>query len=211
MPTWAWALIAVALVAVIALVAWQVSARNRTKRLRQQFGSEYDHTLDTVESKRDAETELEAREARRQQLQIRPLPQAARDRYVANWETVQAQFVDDPRSAVGSADSLIQSVMSGRGYPVDDFDQRAADISVDHPDVVWHYREGHRLASATAGGAAAGEDAVATEGLRQAMQHYRALFDELVEPDADEPTTAERGDRSVAARDEKPILGRKVS
>src|SRR5262245_10726595 len=128
MPTWAWALIGVALVAVIALVAWQVSARNRTKRLPRQFGSEHDHTLVEVESKRDAEAELEAREARHQQLQIRPLSQAARDGYVTNWETVQAQFVNDPPSAVGRADSLIQAVMADRGYPVDDFEQRAADL-----------------------------------------------------------------------------------
>ena len=102
-----------------------------------------------------------------------------------SWQTVQAQFVDDPRGAVASADSLIQSVMAERGYPVEDFDQRAADISVDHPQVVENYRHGHRLAQASANGSDS------TEDFRQAMRHYRALFDELVEPTADQPTTRE--------------------
>jgi hypothetical protein len=96
---------------------------------------------------------------------------------------VQAQFVDDPRTAVASADSLIQSVMAERGYPVEDFEQRSADVSVDHPQVVENYRQGHRLAQASAGGSDS------TEDLRQAMRHYRSLFDELLEPDADEPMT----------------------
>ena len=186
MPSWVWVLIAIAVVAVLAVVVWQARARRRTGRLQQQFGPEYDRTLGTTDSKREAEAELQAREERRQQLEIRPLSQAARDRYLQSWQSVQRQFVDDPRGAVAGADSLIKSVMTERGYPVDDFDQRSADLSVDHPQVVENYRHGHRLAQASADGSDS------TEGLRQAMRHYRALFDELVEPAVDQPTTREQ-------------------
>jgi hypothetical protein len=189
MPAWVWVLIAVVVVAVLAVVVWQAMARKKTGHLQDRFGPEYDRTVGKAESKRDAESELEAREERRQQLEIRPLSQAARDRYLQSWQNVQAQFVDDPRGAVASADSLIQSVMSERGYPVEDFEQRAADISVDHPQVVENYRHGHRLAQASADG----QDS--TEDLRQAMRHYRALFDELVEPAADQPTRREQIDQ----------------
>jgi hypothetical protein len=189
MPSWVWVLIAIAVVAVLAVVVWQALARRRTGRLQHQFGPEYDRTLGTAESKRDAEAELQAREERRQQLEIRPLSQAARERYLQSWRSVQAEFVDDPRGAVAAADSLIQSVMSERGYPVDDFEQRAADVSVDHPQVVENYRHGHQLAQESADG----NDS--TEDLRQAMRHYRALFDELLEPAADQPTRRERLDQ----------------
>ena len=205
MPGWVWVLIAVAVVAVLALVVWQAVARRRTGQLQQQFGPEYDRTVGTAQSKRDAEAELQAREERRQQLEIRPLSQAARDRYLEGWQTVQAQFVDDPRSAVASADSLIQSVMEERGYPVVDFEQRSADISVDHPQVVENYRQGHRLAQASA------SDSDSTEDLRQAMRNYRALFDELVEPAADEPIAREQeANGDVAVNDRGPTAGRKV-
>lgn len=189
MPSWVWVLIAIAVVAVLAVALWQALAHRRTGRLQQQFGPEYDRTLGTTDSRREAEAELQAREERRQQLEIRPLSQAARDRYLESWQSVQARFVDDPRGAVAAADSLIQSVMAERGYPVDDFEQRAADVSVDHPQVVENYRRGHQLAQASADG----NDS--TEDLRQAMRHYRALFDELVEPAAEQPTTREQRDQ----------------
>jgi len=188
MPSWVWVLIAIAVIVVLAVVVWQALARRRTGRLQQQFGPEYERTLGNADSKRDAEAELQAREERRQQFEIRPLSQVARDRYLQNWKRVQTQFVDDPRSAVAGADSLLRSVMAERGYPVEDFDQRAADLSVDHPQVVENYRHGHRLAQASADGSDS------TEDLRQAMRHYRALFDELVEPAADQPTTREQVD-----------------
>jgi len=189
MPSWVWVLIAVAVVIVVAAIAWQALARRRTGKLQQQFGPEYDRALGEAGSRRDAEAELQAREARRQDLEIRPLPAAARARYTESWQNVQAQFVDDPRAAVANADSLIQAVMAERGYPIEDFDQRAADVSVDHPQVVENYRRGHRLAQASA----TGDDT--TESLRQAMQHYRLLFDELVEPAADEATARGRLDQ----------------
>jgi hypothetical protein len=182
MPAWGWVLIAVAIMVVFALVVWQALARRRTGRLQQRFGPEYDRTLSSADSRGEAEAELQAREERRRQLTIRPLPVAARDRYLQRWQGVQAQFVDDPRAAVAAADSVIQSVMAERGYPVEDFEQRADDVSVDYPQVVDHYRQGHRLVQASADG----DDS--TENLRQAMRHYRALFEELVEPAADEPT-----------------------
>jgi len=199
MPAWVWVLIAVVVVAVLAVVVWQAMARKKTGHLQDRFGPEYDRTIGKAESKRDAESELEAREERRQQLEIRPLSEAARERYLDRWQAVQAQFVDDPRTAVASADSLIQSVMEERGYPVEDFEQRAADVSVDHPHVVENYREGHRLAQQCANGNGS------TEELRQAMRHYRALFDELVEPDgdADSPTTRERTDATTSTQTER--------
>ena len=197
MPSWVWVLIAIAVLAVLATVVWQALARRRSGRLQQQFGTEYDRTLGKADSKRDAEAELQAREERRRQLEIRPLTRAARDRYLRSWQTVQAQFVDDPRAAVASADSLIQSVMTERGYPVEDFYQRAADISVDHPQVVENYRHGHRLAQASADGSDS------TEDLRQAMRHYRMLFDDLVEPAVDQPTTREQLSRQEDMADDQ--------
>jgi FtsZ-interacting cell division protein ZipA len=186
MPAWVWVLIAVGVVAVVALVVWQAFARRRTGRLQEHFGREYERAVGTAESRREAEAELQAREERRQQLEIRPLSSSGRDRFVESWRAVQAQFVDDPRAAVSTADSLIRSVMAERGYPVEDFEQRAADLSVDHPQVVENYRQGHRLAQASADGGSS------TEELRQAMRHYRALFDELVEPDDEQSLEREQ-------------------
>jgi len=191
MPAWAWVLIVVAALAILAVVTVKALRDHRSKTLRERFGPEYDRTLESGESKRDAEAELAARAERRDKLEIRPLPSAARDRYLDEWQSVQARFVDDPEGAVRDADMLIQSVMRDRGYPMDDFEQRAADVSVDHPQVVENYRQGHKLARASALGEGT------TEDLRQAMQHYRSLFDELVEQTSDAPlsrddTAAER-------------------
>jgi cytoskeletal protein RodZ len=199
MPSWVWVVIALAAVVVLAIVVWQTLARRRTGQLQEQFGPEYDRTVGTAESKREAEAELQAREERRRELEIRPLPSAAGYRYLEAWPGVQSQFVDDPSAAVARADELIQSVMSERGYPVEDFEQRAADVSVDHPQVVENYREGHRLAQSSANGSGS------TEDLRQAMRRYRALFDELVEPAADDPTARERqSDQPVEEVDSQP-------
>jgi hypothetical protein len=197
MPAWVWVLIAVAVAAVLAVALWQALARRRTERLRGRFGPEYDRVTQRSESRSDAEAELAAREERRRRLDVRPLGEAARSRYLEEWRAVQAEFVDDPAGAVASADRLIQSVMAERGYPVEDFDQRAADISVDHPRVVENYRHGHHLAQASA----AGEGS--TEDLRQAMRHYRALFDELVEVEADGALSRDPAD-SVGAAEHDP-------
>jgi hypothetical protein len=184
MPTWAWILIGVVIAAVVVTVVLVALSRRRSDRLRQRFGPEYDRTVSERGSRSDAEKELSAREERRQQLQLRSLSPEARERYSREWQATQEQFVDSPAAAVSSADSLIQSVMVDRGYPMGDFERRAADISVDHPDVVQNYREAHRLSERSAAGRGS------TEDLRKAMQLYRSLFEELMQPDVREARAA---------------------
>src|SRR3954471_21490627 len=134
MRVWAWVvIIAVAAVVVLLAVVFAALKRRRTHRLQGQFGPEYERAVESSSSRKDAEAELMAREERYSKLDLRPLSPAARDRYMSEWQTVQAQFVDNPGTAVGVADTLIQSAMGERGYPVEDFEQRAADVSVDHP------------------------------------------------------------------------------
>ena len=183
MPIWGWVLIAIAAALVVGFAAWQWATARRTSHLREQFGPEYDRVARRTGRRRDVEDELSSREARREELDIHPLPPSSRERYLESWRGVQARFVDDPRDALGSADALLQEAMSERGYPVENFEQRADDVSVDHPEVVQNYREGHRLAHAPA------VDGDETENLRRAMQHYRALFEELV-GDVPERSTA---------------------
>jgi hypothetical protein len=182
MSTWVWIAIAVAAVVVVAGIAWAATRTRRTRTLREGFGPEYDRTVADAPSKREAEAELDARRKRREELDIQPLSPGARERYVIAWQETQARFVDDPGEAIGDADALIQKVMRDRGYPVEDFDQRAADVSVDHPDVANNYRAAHGISTAHSRGKAS------TEDLRQAIVHYRALFDELLE--SREPQTA---------------------
>jgi hypothetical protein len=174
-PVWGWILIVIGAAVVAGVAVWLITSRKRTERLQDRFGPEYNRVASSAESKREAETELARREERREELDIRPLSEASRADYVKDWKAIQAEFVDEPSRAVTRADSLLQSVMAERGYPVEKFDQRAADLSVDHPKVVENYREGHRLATKSY------EDDSGTEELRQAMRHYRALFEELVE------------------------------
>src|SRR5438309_5396357 len=140
MATWVWIVIAVAAVVVLALVLWNALRARRTRTLREGFGPEYDRTVADAPSKREAEAELAERRKRREELDIQPLSPGARERYLVAWQATQARFVDDPGEAVGEADALIQKVMGERGYPVQDFDQRTADISVDHPEVANNYR-----------------------------------------------------------------------
>jgi FtsZ-interacting cell division protein ZipA len=175
MDTWVWIVIAVAAVALVALGLWYVTRARQTTKLRETFGPEYDRTLSDAPSKREAEAELSERRERTEQFDVQPLSQTSRDRYLRAWEGTQARFVDDPPGAIDEADSLIQDVMRERGYPVEDFDQRAADLSVDHPDVVENYRAAHALAVRVDDGE------VETEELRVAMVHYRSLFEDLLE------------------------------
>ena len=167
-----WVLIALIL---IGAVAWYTITRRRSQQLRQRFGAEYDRTIHTEGNVRKAEAALEARAKRVEALHIRPLDPADATRFDAGWRAVQARFVDDPRGAVSEADRLVGEVMAARGYPVGDFEQRVADISVDHPDVVVNYRAAREIAVQHARGEAS------TEDLRQAMVHYRALFQDLLE------------------------------
>jgi hypothetical protein len=175
MPTWGWIVIAIAAaVIVLGTVAWSATKARRRKGLQERFGPEYDRTVADAPSRRQAEADLAERQKRREELEIRPLAPQSRDRYASRWHNTQAQFVDDPEQAVGEADRLIQEVMRERGYPVEDFDQRSADLSVDHPEVISNYRAAHGIAVAHERGNAS------TDDLRTAMQHYRALFEELL-------------------------------
>jgi hypothetical protein len=194
MPTWAWILIAIAAVLLVAAVAAAAFTRRRTNNLQQRFGHEYDRTVQQRGSRRKAEAELGSRVDRRESLEIRPLSPDARQRFLESWRQVQTQFVDDPAGSVTKADALIASIMSERRYPVDDFEQRAADISVDHPQVVERYRSAHGIAQKNDRGEAT------TEDLRQAIKHYRALFEELVEPAEDEPVGR---DEAIEKHDER--------
>lgn len=150
------------------------SRRQRTKRLRQQFGPEYQRILDEVGDQKTAEEELEARIDHVKSLDIRSLPEEQAERFRAEWRATQAKFVDHPVIAIQEADRLIKEVMSAKGYPVDDFEQRAADISVDYPDLVTNYRGLRKIATRSE------REEVNTEELRQAMVHSRALFEELL-------------------------------
>jgi len=184
MPVWAWIAIGVGVVVVIALALFGAD-RRRSQHLEEKFGSEYRRTVAEHGDRREAESELREREQVRKGLEIRPLSERQRERYGGEWQQVQSDFVDNPSEAVSEADRLVAEVMRERGYPVDDFEQQAAVVSVDHPDVVANYREGHAIYTSFDRGEAS------TEDLRQAMQHYRALFDELLESPAEQPLSRE--------------------
>jgi hypothetical protein len=176
--------LAAVLIVIAAVLVW-LYLRNRrrtTAGLRQKFGSEYDRAVLAHGSERKAESKLEDREKRIEKLKIRDLDPTEHERYSKQWKSVQSRFVDSPKGAVAEADDLVSSVMKTRGYPVSDFDQRAADISVDHPRVVENYRSAHEIALRL------GKDQATTEDLRTAMIHYRSLFEELVQV----PTIVER-------------------
>jgi hypothetical protein len=173
--------IAVAVVVVACIAIWAFARKRRTKRLQSQFGgAEYSRAVKEGGGRRQAEAVLDQRADRVGRLHIQPLTSADRARFVDSWGRVQARFVDSPGGAVTDADQLLGDVMSRRGYPVSDFEQRAADISVDHPLVLENYRAAHQSALLQTKGQAS------TEDLRQAMIHYRTLFEELV----GEPETA---------------------
>jgi hypothetical protein len=180
-----WTLIAlVAAASVLALaIGARRRARTRSAELRQRFGPEYDRAVEELGSPARAERELAARTRRVEHLQFRDLTPADRARFASIWSQVQAQFVDDPSGAVIGADGLIKEVMRARGYPSDDFDQRVADLSVDHAAVVQHYRAARALAETRRSGQ------VQTEELRQAVVHYRALFADLLQEPGSPPSS----------------------
>ena len=164
---------------VIALLAFMLLRQRRSQGLQERFGPEYERAVERSGDRRTAESDLSARERRRAALDIRALEPAARDNYLQQWRATQNRFVDDPAGATAEADELVASVMRERGYPIDDFDQRATDISVDHPRVAESYREAHAISKANAQGLAS------TDDLREAFKHYRALFAELLETETD--------------------------
>lgn len=170
----------VILVVVVVAVAAFAIRQNQRRQLRQRFGPEYERTVAESGNQAAAERALEDRVKRRKQLDIRELDPQARDAYAESWRVIQARFVDDPRGAVREADTLVTRVMADRGYPTEGFDRQAEYVSVDHAGVVDNYRDAHRISSADAEGRAS------TDDLRQAMVHYRALFNELLGKPASE-------------------------
>ncbi|MER6581176.1 hypothetical protein [Nonomuraea sp. NPDC001023] len=174
MTTLIWVAVVVVAVVALAAVGYVVLQQQRRSRLRERFGPEYERTVAESENRREAERELIAREQRHSELDIRPLPEETRDAYANRWTEVQERFVDAPGFAVTEADQLVTSVMADRGYPTDDFEQRLSDLSVGHAATLDHYRKAHEIS-----GRAARKEA-STEELRQAMVHYRALFEELL-------------------------------
>jgi len=168
------AIVIVVAIIAIAFALWMFVEKRRTQRLRTQFGSEYDRMVE-ASGRKSAETELEHRTKRVQKFQLRSLNHEEQARFAESWRQEQAHFVDDPRAAVENADRLVGEVMQARGYPVGEFELRAADLSVDHPQVIENYRIAHEIAIRDSRGQAN------TEDLRRAMVCYRALFEDLLE------------------------------
>jgi hypothetical protein len=197
MNTWVWIVIGVIVAIVVLGVVVSALSTRRSRSLQDQFGPEYDRTVDKTGGRRDAERELAERQKRHDELELKPLSQDARERYLQQWQVMQGKFVDDPTGAVSEADELVQRVMRDRGYPVDDFEQRAADISVEHPELVEKYRTANGIARASERGEAS------TEDLRHSVRHYRALFVELLEEDdgGEDASTREREGQEVHAHE----------
>lgn len=193
--------ILVAAVAVILLglaIGMMMANRNKSKKLQDQFGTEYNRTVAETGDRKRAESELQHRQERVQALNLRPLSAAELDRFSRDWNDVQTRFVDSPEGAVSEADRLVQEVMAARGYPTTGFEQQAADISVDHPEFVRNYRAAHQV------GMLVGEGRANTEEMRNGFVSYRALFAELL---ADGSTVApdSRNEPVVRERDPQPI------
>ena len=172
-----WTIVAgVVVVALLAVAAWLFSQRKKqSARLQQRFGPEYGRTVGELGGRTKAESELKAREKRVEQLSITPLAPAEATRFSQAWSALQGRFVDNPKGVVLQADQLVRELMLKRGYPMGDFERRAADISVDHPTVVEHYRAAQAIAARDERGEAD------TEELRKAVVHYRVLFDEMLD------------------------------
>lgn len=202
-PQWIWiAVAAVAALLIIGLIA--VGARrNRSAALKDHFGREYDRTVESAGSRTAAESELVARAEEANSFDIRPLTAAERDRYREDWRRIEARFVERPTTAVVEADELVTEVMRTRGYPMADFDKHAALLSVKHPRVVEHFRAGHEIIARPSAGTAS------TEQLRQAVLHYRALFEELVNDgtsDVERPIATVREEEARRAAADRDIV-----
>jgi len=171
-----WIILAVvAVLALIGVTAWLLYRKKQSQRLEQRFGPEYGRTVDELGSRTKAESELKTREKRVEKLNIVPLTPPEAARFGQAWRALQAGFVDNPQGVVAQADQLVRELLLKRGYPMGDFERRAADISVDHPAVVDNYRAAQVIAARDRRGEAD------TEELRKAVVYYRALFDELLE------------------------------
>ena len=172
-PLYIWIAVGVVGFLIVAGLFARGSRRSRTAQLRDKFGREYEHTVKATGSRTRAERELVARAQEVEQYEIRPLNASERDRYRNDWKRVEQRFVERPTTAVVEADELVAEIMRVQGYPMGDFEKHAAHLSVKHPRVIEHFRAGHRVIGAAPGSSS-------TEDLRQAMLHYRALFDELI-------------------------------
>jgi hypothetical protein len=179
-------LVAVIFLIIGVVIAMAMMRAQRTKRLRERFGPEYERAMNEMGDKRQAEDELDARLAHVNTLKIRPLTAEEVNRYALEWQKTQTEFVDEPLTALQKADRLIREVMKTRGYPVEDFEQRAADISVDYPELVTDYRGLHLIAIKEK------DEEVSTEEMRQAMVHGRALFENLIRQEANAETIDEK-------------------
>jgi hypothetical protein len=168
------AIAVIAAVVVIAVVGFFLTRKRRSQKLHERFGPEYDRVLKKEGGVRSGEGVLEMRAKRREKFTLRPLSESSRLDFAERWSAVQSQFVDEPKGAVAQADALVNELMAARGYPMADFEQRAADISVDHPVVVENYRAAHAIVLRHSSGQSS------TEDLRKAMVHYRTLFEELL-------------------------------
>lgn len=170
-----WLIVIIAVVALIAIGLWAYFRKKRSRDLRDSFGPEYDRTVVQMGDRKRAESELMARKERVRHFRIVPLKPEDAERFGERWRNVQAHFVEDPQMATIEADALVREVMQARGYPMADFEQNAADLSVDHPHVVENYRKAHEISERSHAGP------TDTEQLRQALVHYRNLFDDLLE------------------------------
>ncbi len=170
---------AVVLLIIVVLIGTAMARQRRSRRLQERFGPEYDKTIDEIGNKRQAEKELEDRIQHVKALNIRPLTAEEVNRYSIEWQGIQREFVDEPLASLQKADRIIREVMKEKGYPVEDFEQRVADISVNYPELVTDYRGMHMIAIKE-------KDKVTTEDMRQAMLHARALFENLIKQTSDE-------------------------
>lgn len=164
----------IAAILAVAAAVWFYMEREKTRRLRSRFGPEYDRVVQSEGGARRGEAILQDRQRRVERFQIRPLPAEDRELYVTNWRTIQENFVDDPHAAIGDADRLINQALRAQGYPMGDFDQKAADLSVEHPHVIENYRRAHVIALKDA------RDEASTEDLRQGLQCYGRLFEDVL-------------------------------
>jgi hypothetical protein len=168
-PTWVWVLLIVGAVLLLLLVVALLGRKRQRERLEQRFGPEYERTVERAGGRRAAEADLEQREEKRQQLQIVPLSPQARERFLSDWRELQARFVDEPSQSLLGADRLLSDVMREPGYPTDEFDQRAADVSVDHPHLVENYRAAQAIYLADQQGEASTEQLRGADSLQGAV------------------------------------------
>ncbi|MBO3753042.1 hypothetical protein J5X84_43965 [Streptosporangiaceae bacterium NEAU-GS5] len=196
-----WVVVVLVVLVAVGALGYLVSSQNRRRGLQERFGPEYDRTVNEHDSRKEAEEELRAREARFAKLGISPLDAESRASYAKKWNEVQERFVDAPAFAVTEADTLVTAVMAERGYPTENFDQVISDLSVEHGRTLDHYRQAHDISTR------ASRQQASTEELRQAMVHYRALFEELLGSSTHEALFAREAERDERAAEAEEVRG----